>query len=157
MKPKDHKVVKIKQHASNLGYIKGSPRGSGHGGYFIENETGNLDKIRVSIENGEIVHVRDGEGDNYLVKDLRSDNKVDAHHVCPVKLDKARSRGFVDDLEDIISSIDTLPIDGVNVVDVFHDEEDAVDYFLMNAGHLGLESRDKFDKTLHEMFKNLFN
>jgi len=151
------KTVNIKQQASNLGSIKGLPGGSGHGGFVIDAEVdaSEADKLRNYFATGGVVHIRDRQDSDYILKDFLGSDKVQASHICPIKTNQAREDDFSDSLQDIISSIDTLPIDEVQIQNVFDDEERAADFFIMKTEQVQFEYATKFDKTLSKIYKHL--
>jgi len=151
--------VKIQQHASNIGNIKGLPKGSGHGGYTIDSQPdiSTNNQIRIHLTNGSAIHITDKEDSDYIIKDLVGGDKLDAYHICPVKLNTAIDNNHADSLDDIASSIDTLLVTDITIKNIFDDEEDAINYFLMSVEQIEYESLSTFDRTLNEIYKRIIN
>ena len=149
----DNKEVKIQRQASNLGSIKGLPKGSGHGGYMMDPESKHTtaDEMRRLLSTGKTIHLKSGR-DDYILKSFLAGDKLEGGFICPIKLKQASD---TDSLNDIISSTDTLDVDSCRVENTFDDEEDAFNYFLMNTEKIEFESTSNFDKTLNEFYNQI--
>tara|TARA_Y100000310_G_scaffold191166_1_gene191173 strand:+ start:337 stop:801 length:465 start_codon:yes stop_codon:yes gene_type:complete len=149
--------ISISRQASNLGNVKGLPKGSGHGGYTTDPEVKHTptDKLRMIFNNGGVVHLKHKD-DDYILNSFLGGDKLECKFICPIKLKAAQKNG-TGNLEDIVSSIDTIPIHDVELENVFSDEEDAADYFLMSTEQIEFESVSKFDDALNKFYTRLID
>lgn len=151
--------VKIRQQASNHGYIKGSPKGAGHGGFVIDSQaklTG-PEILRRVFSVGKIPHVKDDDGSSYVVKDFLAGDMIQGAHICPIKVSKAKNDGNATSLNDIISSIDNLVLKDLKLVGMFDSDQDALNNFLLSTKNESFESQSKFDNNINNYFKKLID
>ena len=139
--------VKISQQASNHGYIKGSPKGAGHGGFVIDSQAKPtaIEELRFIYSTGKVPHIKDKDGSNYIVRDFLAGDKIQAAHICPIKLSKAQNDNSADKISDIISSVDELSFGDIKLANVFDSDNDVLNYFLMDNDKVSFESHSKFD------------
>lgn len=151
------KTPVIRQHASNLGNIKGLPKGSGQGGYFFDTENipSNAENMRDLFARGHVVHVQDNDKNDYILKDFMAGDNVQVDHICNIKLSDARKKGVAEDLNDIISGVDTINVNDVVLKGTFSDEEDALNYFLIDTEKMKYEGVTKFDTAINDTYKKI--
>lgn len=149
-----HKTPVIRQHASNLGNVKGLPKGSGQGGYFIDdtNMPTNVDRLRELFSLGHAVHIQDGDKADYILNGFMGGDTVQGSHICKIKLSDAIKKGVTDDINDIISGTDTINVNDVVLKNVFSDDEDALNFFLMDTEQVKYEAATRFDQALNEIY-----
>ena len=151
----DNNEVKIQRQASNLGSVKGLPKGSGHGGYMMDPESKHTsaDEMRRLYSTGKTLHLKSGK-DDYVLKSFLAGDKLECGFICPIKLKQASDS---DSLHDIISTNDTIEVVDTTLENIFDDEEDAFNYFLMNTEKIEFESISNFDKTLNEFYSKIIS
>ena len=151
------KTVKIHRQASNLGNIKGLPKGSGHGGYTIDqsSKVSSPEKLRKLYSAGNIVLIKDKDNSNYILKDFLAGDKIQAGHICPHKIKTAQNNLSDINLSDLISSIDILHINDVKIDNVFDSEDACVDNILMSNERVKYESLSRFDEAVNQIYNNI--
>lgn len=140
-------TVNIYRQASNIGNIKGSPKGSGHGGYVKAPEVNatSVGDLRKLLTQGKIVHLKVHKSDDYIAQNFLAGDKVEGKFVCPIKVNSDDTK---EKLDDIISSVDTFDIEDFKIQNVFNNEKEALVYFT-NIN----ESLSKFDNLINSFAK----
>lgn len=142
--------INIYRQASNIGNIKGSPKGSGHGGYVKAPvlHTKSIDDLRGLMSQGKIVHLKVNDSDNYIANSFLGADKIEGKFICPLKINSNEKK---ENLKDIVSTIDTFGINDFEIQNVFDNEKEALNYFIKFN-----ESFSKFD-TLINQFAKVYN
>lgn len=148
--------INIHQQASNIGYTKGSPRGSGHGGFVIggSDELSTPEKIRHLYSQGKVVLFKSKDGSNYVFKDFLAGNELSGAFICPLKIKSAKNNDVTPKLSAIVSTIDRMNIKDIdNILGVFDSDEQLAN-FVLNK-NVNFESISRFDDTINNIYRSL--